>query len=67
MLEDCRAGKGPLADARMGKMRQPAGGAEYLLSNTAGRERVMFRDELPNIGNVLRGEGMKGKALLCAH
>jgi len=30
-------------------------------------KRIIFRDEFPNISDVLRGERMKSKFLFCAH
>jgi hypothetical protein len=42
-------------------------GAVYFLPDPSRRERVIVRDVFPNFCDVLRGEWMKGKALLCVH
>jgi hypothetical protein len=34
-----------------------------LVPETAGRLRIIFRDVLPNLGDVLSRKRMKGKAL----
>jgi hypothetical protein len=46
----------------MRKMHRAADGVEYLLAYTPSGYRVTFRDEFPNVGDVLRREGMKVKA-----
>ena len=47
----------------MRKMYKAANGVEYLFAYAPGGYRVIFRDEFPNIGDVLRREGMKVKTL----
>ncbi len=49
------------------KRHKAANGAEYLLTNAAGCKWVVLRDVFSEISNVLGCEGMKGKALICAH
>ncbi len=49
------------------KRYQAANGPEKFLPDPPRGRRIIFRDVFPNFGDVLRGEWMKGKAMLCVH
>jgi hypothetical protein len=51
----------------MGKRHQVAKRAQDFFPDATGRKRVVFRDVFPNIGDVLRGERVKGKSLFGTH
>ena len=53
--------------ALMRKQHKAANGAQYVLADMASRRRIVFCDKFSNLGDVLRGEGVKVKALFGGH
>jgi len=53
--------------ALMGKRHECTDDVQYILSDTASRERVILRNKFPKFGDVLRCQRVKVKAMCRAH